>query len=145
LRHRIRNGELFEYDRVDPSYTVLMDDGTFSFCGSRYSENFEEYRRDAVSRIAVVKECPDLRTGDKNHMFFLTDVPWFSFTSIVHPYWEEYCSIPAIAVGKYFRQGDDLVAPIGIQAHHAVVDGIHAAAFYEHLSTMCRNPDAWLE
>lgn len=144
LRHRIVNGELFEYSRVDPGYTVLLDDETFSFCDSRYFEAFEEYREYASARINKVKECSDHVVEDKNHMFFITNVPWFSFTSIVHPYCKMYGSIPIVAIGKYFEQGDKLLIPVGIQAHHGVVDGIHAGKFYTHLSNMCHNPDEWL-
>lgn len=123
LRHRIVNGELFEFSRVDPGYTVLLDDETFSFCDSRYFENFGEYREHANARIREVKECPDRSTEEKHHMFFITNIPWFSFTSILHPYNEKYGSIPIVTIGKYFEQGNKLMVPIGIQVHHGVVDG----------------------
>jgi chloramphenicol O-acetyltransferase type A len=144
LRHRIINGELFEFGRVDPGFTVLLDDETFSFCDSRHFEAFEEYRQYANARIQEVREKPDLGTGEKNHMFFITSTPWFSFTSIVHPYTRQYGSIPIVTIGKYFGQGDRFLAPIGIQAHHGVVDGIHVGKFYGHLSDMCQCPEKWL-
>ncbi|MDD2500147.1 MAG: CatA-like O-acetyltransferase [Geobacter sp.] len=43
LRQRIINGELYEFDRVDPGFTVLLEDETFSFCDSRYFDVFAEY------------------------------------------------------------------------------------------------------
>ncbi|MCE5334064.1 MAG: hypothetical protein LLG06_05700 [Desulfobacteraceae bacterium] len=145
LRQRISSGELYEFDTVDPSYTVLLDDSTFSFCNSKHFESFERYREYASSRIKAAKECPDHSTGEKNHMYFVTNIPWFSFTSIVHPYFEQYGSIPVISIGKFFNQGNDLLVPIGIQVHHAIVDGIHLGAFYEHLAAMCKDPEAYLE
>lgn len=144
LRHRIVNGELFEFDKVDPGYTVLLDNETFSFCDSRYFETFEEYREYANARIREVKKYPDRNTGEKHHMFFITSIPWFSFTSIVHPYDKRYGSIPMVTIGKYFKQGDKLIVPVGIQVHHGLVDGIHVGKFYKHLSHMCHNPVAWL-
>jgi chloramphenicol O-acetyltransferase type A len=144
LRHRMINGELFELSRVDPGYTVLLDDETFSFCDSRYFETFAEYRQYSTAKMREVRECPDQSVGEKHHMFFITDIPWFSFTSIVHPYDEKYGSIPIVSIGKYFAQGDQVLAPIGIQVNHGLVDAIHVGHFYRHLSDMCHNPAAWL-
>jgi chloramphenicol O-acetyltransferase type A len=140
LRHRIIEGELFEFDRVDPGFTVLLDDRTFSFCDSRYIEDFDEYRKYATDRINEARKTPDCSTGEKHHMFFISNLPWLSFTSITHPYDEKYGSIPVISIGKYFEQNKTLVIPIGIQVHHGLVDGIHIADFYKYLSTMCEAP-----
>jgi len=144
LRHRISDGELYEFDTVDPSYTVLLDDDTFSFCNSKYMENFAEYREYAAARIKEVKERPDCSVGAKNHMFFISNLPWFSFTSIVHPFFKLYATIPLVSIGKYFRRDGRLLVPIGMQAHHAVADGFHAGRFYSLLSDMCRDPEAWI-
>lgn len=144
FRHRIIGGELFEFEQVDPGYTVLLDDKTFSFCDSRHFDGFEEYRIYANEKIKAVRECPDHSTGEKHHMFFITNLPWFSFTSITHPYDKKYSFIPVISLGKFFEQNGSMVIPIGIQVHHGLVDGIHIGEFYEHLSTMCRLPSVWL-
>jgi len=144
FRHRIIDGELFEYERIDPAYTVLLDDETFSFCDSRHYEDFQEYREHAEARMREVRERPDQSVGDKNHMFFITSIPWFSFTSFVHPYCRLYASIPVVTIGGYFEQGGRLLAPVGVQAHHGLVDGIHLGKFYSRLADMCRNPAVWL-
>lgn len=144
LRHRIINGELYEFSRVDPGFTVLLEDETFSFCDSRYFEAFEEYRNYANARIQEVRVRPDQSAGDKNQMFFITSAPWFSFTSVTHPYSKQYGSIPIVTIGKYFKQDDRLLVPVGIQVHHGVVDGIHLGKFYGTLSAMCDNPASWL-
>ncbi|CAG36787.1 chloramphenicol acetyltransferase [Desulfotalea psychrophila] len=144
LRHRIIDGELYEYDRVDPGYTVLLEDETFSFCDSCYFEDFQKYSEYSSTKINEVKAKPDNGVGEKHHMFFITNIPWFSFTSIVHPHDKVYASIPIITIGKYFKQGDQLLLPIGIQVHHGVVDGIHLGKFYTHLSNFCADPALWL-
>lgn len=144
LRHRIIDGELFEFSRVDPGYTVLLDDETFSFCDSNYVDSFKEYSELSAAKIKEVKDCPDHGFEEKHHMFFITNIPWFSFTSIVHPYDKKYGYIPVIAIGKYFKDGDKLLVPIGIQVHHGLVDGIHVGKFYQSLSNMCCNPEFYL-
>jgi len=81
LRHRIIDGELYEFKIVDPGYTVLLDDETFSFCDSKFFEDFDTYYEYAIARIEEVKNRPDQNNLEKNHMFFITNIPWFSFTS----------------------------------------------------------------
>jgi chloramphenicol O-acetyltransferase type A len=134
LRQRLIDGELYEFERVHPGYTVLLDDSTFSFCDSLYLDTFSEYYEYAARRIDTVKTSPDCGKGEKHHMFFITNVPWVSFTSITHPYDAKYGSIPVIATGKYFRQGRQIFLPLGIQVHHGIVDGFHVGLFLEHLN-----------
>jgi len=144
LRHRIIDGELYEFKIVDPGYTVLLDDETFSFCDSKFFEDFHTYYEYAIARIEEVKNRPDQNNADKNHMFFITSIPWFSFTSFVHPYDKLYSSIPIITIGKYFEQGDSWLIPIAIQVHHGVVDGLHVGKYYDCLEELCKNPEAVL-
>lgn len=144
LRQRIIDGDLFEFSRVDPGYTVLLEDETFSFCDSRYFDSFADYRQYSQAKIREVKACPDQGFGEKHHMFFITNIPWFSFTSLVHPYDKKYGYIPVVAIGKYYQQGEQLLVPIGIQVNHGLVDGIHVGKFYQQLSAMCDRPELWL-
>ena len=144
LRHRIIDGELYEFKIVDPGYTVLLDDETFSFCDSKFFEDFHTYYEYAIARIEEVKNRPDQNNADKNHMFFITSIPWFSFTSFVHPYDKLYSSIPIITIGKYFEQGDSWLIPIAIQVHHGVVDGLHVGKYYDCLEELYKNPEVVL-
>ena len=144
LRHRIIDGELYEFKIVDPGYTVLLDDETFSFCDSKFFEDFDTYYKYAIARIEEVKNRPDQNNADKNHMFFITSIPWFSFTSFVHPYDKLYSSIPIITIGKYFEQGDSWLIPIAMQVHHGVVDGFHVGKYYDCLEELCKNPEVVL-
>ena len=144
LRHRIIDGELYEFKIVDPGYTVLLDDETFSFCDSKFFKDFDTYYEYAIARIEEVKNRPDHNNADKNHMFFITSIPWFSFTSFVHPYDKLYSSIPIITIGKYFEQGDSWLIPIAMQVHHGVVDGFHVGKYYDCLEKLCKNPEVVL-
>jgi chloramphenicol O-acetyltransferase type A len=145
LRHRLIEGELFEFERVDPGHTILLPDNTFSFCDSIFIEDFEKYHDDLSRRIEETRVAPDHGTGEKHHMFFITNVPWLSFTSIAHPYDEKYKSIPVIAMGRYFEQSERLVMPLAIQAHHALVDGFHLGLFYDRVQRILDKPECLVE
>jgi chloramphenicol O-acetyltransferase type A len=143
LRQRLIDGELYEFETVHPGYTVLLDDMNFSFCDSLYMENFGEYYEHAAQRIEAVRHCPDCEKREKNHMFFITSLPWLSFTSITHPYDKTYGSIPVISIGKYFLQGERTLLPVGVQAHHGIVDGYHVGLFIERLSRCVRDLEGY--
>lgn len=137
FKHRIIAGKLFEFDIIHPGYTVLLPDGqTFSFCASDFSEDFNTYYQGALADMAKVLTKIDTSNHDKNHLFFISSIPWFSFTSFTHPYDPENGSIPIITLGKYYKENEVLKLPISIQVHHGVMDGAHIGQFYTQLQTV---------
>lgn len=140
LRHRIIDDELYEFDTVDPGFTVLLDDDTFSFCDAKHFDHYSAYRDYAQRAIEAVKRQPDLRTVAKHQQFFITNLPWLSFTAISHPYDARYASVPVVSIGKLSRPGAAVTAPVGLQVHHGVVDGLHVGRFYEALTELCASP-----
>lgn len=144
LRHRVIDGDLYEFDRVDPGYTVAREGDLFSFCDGLYLEDFKAYCDDATARMSAVKVEPDLGVGCKHQMFFITSIPWFSFTAFTHPYDPVYGYIPVITLGKFMARGDVVVMPVAVQVHHGVVDGVHVGRFYEALAALSEQADAWV-
>lgn len=146
LRHRVIDGVLYEFDRVDPGYTVAREGDLFSFCDGVHIEDFRRYKADAAERMNAVKAEPDLSVGPKHHMFFITSIPWFSFTAFTHPYDPIYGYIPVITLGKFIeREGSKVVTmPVAIQVHHGVVDGLHVGRFYTALSELSASAADWV-
>lgn len=140
FRQRIVDGNIREFERVHPGFTILQEDRTFAFCDSFHFDEFAEYGPHAQEQIRRSHEHPICDTGEKHHMFFISNLPWISFTAITHPFDRQNSSIPIISMGKYFSQGGQLVMPIGVQVNHALVDGIHLGDFYTHLNDFCANP-----
>ena len=71
---------------------------------------------------------------DRDDFLFMTAIPWVSFTAFVHPVpLDPPDSVPRFAWGRFREEGDSAVLPLNIQAHHALVDGIHVARFYERV------------
>jgi chloramphenicol O-acetyltransferase type A len=137
FRHRVIDGEVYEFDQVYPNYTVLQENRAFTFCDSKHFESFIEYRDHAQAQIRSVLEHPDCENREKHNAFFIANVPWLSFTSISHPFDRMYASIPVIVIGRYYQDREHLLIPVVHQAHHALVDGIHAGDFYEHHQGLC--------
>ena len=144
FRHRVIDGALYEYDQIDPGYTVAREGDLFSFCDGVYVEAFGAYCREASARMAAVKTQPDLVVREKHHMFFISCLPWLFFTAFHHPYDPVYAYIPVITLGKFMARGGAMVMPVGVQVHHGVVDGVHVARFYQQLEARCAAARDWV-
>lgn len=145
FRHRVIDGVLYEYERIDPGYTVAREGDLFSFCDSVYDEDFSRYAQHATACIEAVKVKPDLSVTDKNQMFFITSIPWFSFTAFTHPYDPIYGYIPVITLGQYTERSGSVFMPVAVQVHHGVVDGLHVGRFYATLTDLSQHALRWLQ
>lgn len=144
FRQRMVDDVLYEFERIDPGYTVARDNDLFSFCDSVYFQDFAQYRAEAQARMDAVKNEPDLSVGEKHHMFFITSTPWFSFTAFTHPYDPVYAFIPIITLGKLIVRGETLSMPVAVQVHHGVIDGLHVGRFYAGLARLSEQASDWL-
>jgi chloramphenicol O-acetyltransferase type A len=146
FRHRIREGKVVEHEVVHPSPTILAGEDLFSFCTIEYSEDFAEFAARAAAKIAFVKEHPTLSDeGWEDNLLFMTALPWVSFTSFMHPmHLQPADSVPRFAWGKFFEEGEFLKMPLGVQGHHALMDGIHVGRFYEIVQEYLHHPDSVL-
>ena len=143
FRYRIRSGQVIEHDVVHPSSTIMGDDGVFGFCTLEYVDDFSVFVERATVKIADARARPRLleEDGGRDDLLFMTAIPWVSFTSFMHPlHLHPVDSIPRFAWGKYFHDGDGLTMPLGVQAHHAVMDGLHAARLYAEVQESFRQP-----
>jgi len=133
LRQRLRGERVVEHAMVHPSFTVLTDDGQFSFCCLPYDEDLDTFSRTAAERIERARRAVSLfMEPDRDDFLFMTAMPWVSFTGFMHPATlDPGDSVPRFAWGRFEADGARTMIPLNIQAHHALVDGIHVGAFFE--------------
>jgi len=145
FRHRIVDDVLVEFPVIKPSINVALEDESFSFADADYNGCFKEDYASIRGAIAAAQAQPnqDYR-GGLDDRFFLTHLPWLSFTGIQHPYIPAYSSIPLISTGRSFCQDGKEMLPIAVQAHHALIDGVHIARLLERLADHCRHLDSLL-
>jgi chloramphenicol O-acetyltransferase type A len=146
FRYRIRVGEVVEHEIVHPSTTILTGEDLFSFCTFDYIEKFSEFAARAVERMAYVKEDPTLKDEPgRDDLLFMTAIPWVSFTSFMHPlHLDPADSVPRFAWGKFFEEGKFLKMPLSVQAHHALVDGIHVGRYFAEVEDYLHHPGSVL-
>ncbi|MEW8968314.1 tetratricopeptide repeat protein [Exiguobacterium alkaliphilum] len=136
FRYRMRGETVVEHDVVHPSFTVMMDGDVFNFCTVSFKESFPAFMETVAARMEEAKRNVYVGDEESDDLLFITSVPWVSFTSISHPINDEkHDSVPRIAWGKFTATGDRMMIPLSVQAHHALVDGVHVGRFYEALQT----------
>jgi chloramphenicol O-acetyltransferase type A len=140
FRQRIVAGELVEFEECLPSFTVTVKEGLFSFCDVQFLGLFTEFYEHGKQLISDVKKKPNLATTDKHARFFITNIPWISFTAFTHPYCKQYSSVPIISFGKFRLVNGVISLPVAVQANHALVDGYHLGQFFEILTKLCDDP-----
>jgi len=146
FRYRIRAGEVVEHKVVHPSTTILTDEDLFSFCQIDFTEDYASFAAGAVERIAYVREHPTVKNEPgQDNVLYMTAIPWVSFTSFMHPIdLSPVDSVPRFAWGKFFEDGTLLKMPLSVQAHHALMDGMHMGRFYAQVQDYLHHPCAVL-
>lgn len=135
LRQRIKNKEIIEYDRCPASYTLALEDGTFCYCRLDCSMPYQEFLEYAEKQQDKAKASSSIEDGaDVDSLFFISCIPWVSFTSLVQPVPSPADSNPRITFGKYFQEGDKTLMPIALLVHHGLADGLHISQFYKNFS-----------
>ena len=135
LRRRISRGEVLEYPWCLSSHTVAKADGSYAYCVLDANMPFEEFLPTAAGRHEHCKTAGSIDEGDEAlGYFFVSSMPWISYQALVQPVPTPADSNPRISWGKFERSNDRIVLPVSLLCHHALVDGLHIAHFYENLN-----------
>lgn len=146
FRYRMRGGGVVEHEVVHPSFTTLINEDVYSYCRPDYTEDFSQFSERVLESLANLQENPSV-IGDPevDDRLYMSAMPWLSFTSVMHPMnLRTLDSVPRIAWGKFFEDGEKLKMPLSVQAHHALMDGIHIGRFYSRVQELLDNPDEFL-
>ncbi|MEL6274851.1 MAG: chloramphenicol acetyltransferase [Bacteroidota bacterium] len=141
FRRRIRNDEVVEHPSVQPSFAVpTKDSEVFSFCTVDYHPDAREFHRSAIATMEEMFTNPSFEDEPgRDDYLFMSTFPWASFTSVQHAmHYSPADSVPRIIWGKYFKQGDQLLMPLAVQAHHAVVDGRDMGKYYQEMELLLK-------
>ncbi len=140
FRQRIRGEEVVEYENCLSSHTVALEKGGYCYCQLDCSKPLEEFLPYAQEAVELAKQARSLEDGeDGDKLYFVTSVPWVSFTGLHLPTANRDDSNPRISFGKYFTQGEKVLLPLAIQIHHGLIDGSHLGQFFAALEERLEN------
>ncbi len=138
FRQRLRAGQVVEHDVVHPSIIVPAPDELFSFCAIPYSEDFSAFAASAAAAISRAQEQAGLEDPPgRDDLLFMTAIPWVAFTGLQHPIRiHAVDSVPRIAWGRCSTEGGRTKMPLAVQAHHGLVDGLHAGRYFARVQEL---------
>lgn len=70
-------------------------------------------------------------------------LPWLTFSAISLPTPTPADSNPRITFGKFTQEGDRVLLPVNLTANHALVDGLHLAAFFDGMAQRAAHPEEY--
>lgn len=135
LRHRIHDGGIIEYSECPTSHIELLDNNTYCYCTLHHHMTMEEYIPYAVEARNQCRQNGSIEEDDdSDSMYFISTLPWLHYTAMIQPVAGGEESNPRITWGRFQEDycGRQQL-PVTILAHHALVDGIHIAMFYQNL------------
>jgi chloramphenicol O-acetyltransferase type A len=131
FRYRIDNNEVYIYDRIDASATILREDKTFGFSYIEYSEDINVFSEITKTEIARIQNTTGLITREfPENLIHFSAVPWVNFTSYSHARSFTFPdSCPKISFGKMMDENGKKTMNMSIHVHHGLMDGYHVGQF----------------
>jgi chloramphenicol O-acetyltransferase type A len=132
---RFEKKEVVKYEAVDISTTVLKDNKTVSFVHLPHHPDLHIFSREAAAIIADVKKSNKLFSGYNGpDLVHATTLPWFKFKGMEHAHDNDPGdAIPKLAFGQIEKKETQVILPVSIRVHHALVDGYHIHLFLQHM------------
>ena len=136
FRYRIIEGEVFIYDKINVSATIMREDKTFGFSLIEFDEDIQKFNLIAKKEIERIQHTSGLFTREfsETNLIHFSAVPWINFSSVSHGRsftWPDSC--PKIAFGELTETNGKKSMPFSVHAHHGLMDGYHVGLFLERL------------
>ena len=141
LRQRIRveDGEdvVLEYPVVDPGFTVAAEGDLFAYATVPFTDELTAFAAAVAAQSHALRGSSALSPFEdrRDDLLFCSCLPWLRFTAVTHPVptTSAVDSVPRIAWGRLTEDGGRWLCPVNVQAHHALVDGLHLGRFFAAL------------
>lgn len=146
LRRRIDGDGIVEFSSCHTSHTEAKPDGTYAYCTLDCDCKLEQFIPYARSRQSAVRENGNINEDENDalSLFFISSLPWLSYTALVQPVPKPADSNPRISWGRYSSENGRVFIPVSILCNHAIVDGIHISEFYKYLQNILREEYAYM-
>jgi chloramphenicol O-acetyltransferase type A len=133
FRYRIINDEIFIFDQIDASATLLREDNTFGFSLIEYNEDFTVFSKSVSEEIARIRKTSGLFTRNfEINLIHFSTIPWINLTGISHARSFSFPdSCPKITFGKMTDENGKKTISMSIHVHHGLMDGFHVGQFVD--------------
>lgn len=133
FRYRIIEDEVYIFDQIDASATILREDKTFGFSLIEFDEDILEFAEITKKEIDRIQTTTGLFTREyPENLIHFSALPWVNFTSFSHARsftWPDSC--PKISFGKMMDENGKKTMSMSVHVHHGLMDGYHVGEFVE--------------
>jgi chloramphenicol O-acetyltransferase type A len=131
FRYRIIDGDIYVFDQIDASATILREDNTFGFSLMKFDNDLSVFSENIKTEIERVKKTSGIITRDfEINLIHFSALPWINFTAYSHARsytWPDSC--PKISFGKMDTNEGKKTMPLSVHVHHGLLDGYHVGEF----------------
>ena len=134
---RFRQDRVMQYDRLLLSPTIPLENGDFRYTYLAHNPNRSRFDTHAQEKIAEVRAGAPLNANDGtiDDVAYLSCLPWLDYSSLDNALPGPDDCIPRVSWGKIVPKGEGFDMAMTIQVHHALVDGLQVARFFEATQT----------
>lgn len=131
FRYRIIDDEVYIFDCIGASATILREDKTFGFSLMEFDDDLNEFAEITRKEVARIQETTGLITRDFSiNLIHFSALPWVNFTSYSHARSFTFPdSCPKVSFGKMIEENGKKTMQMAVHVHHALVDGYDVGLF----------------
>jgi len=136
FRLRLRPRSVWRHDRVAVGPTIMRRDETFGFVRLEPAGTLRQFASRGRAVIAAAERQSGLVSNrlEGDDIVFHSVLPWLRFTSSTNALPGKGDSIPRVVFGRSVREGRRMKMPVSVEVHHALVDGLDVARFFERFT-----------
>jgi chloramphenicol O-acetyltransferase type A len=140
FRFRIIENDVYLFNQINVSSTVLRDDKTFGFSQIEFDNDILKFAQNTKDEIERVKSTSGLFTREySENIIHFSTLPWINFTSMSHARSFTFPdSCPKISFGKLMDENGKKSMSVSVHVHHGLVDGYHLGEFLTLLQDLLR-------
>lgn len=139
---RIIDGEIYQLDKTEPSYTFMKSGCDCFMYGST------PWQSDPIAFCKSAERTIQNQTSlfgnaeNSNNIICFSCTPWFDFTHLSGAYaGDKNDSIPRFVWGKYYPDGDRLMLHMSIGVNHKLIDGYHIGCLKNRIDEIIQSLD----
>ena len=133
FRYRIIDDDIYIFDKIDASATILREDKTFGFSLIEFDNDLSVFFEIVQKEIARIQTTSGLFTREfSENLIHFSALPWVNFTSFSHARsftWHDSC--PKISFGKMMEENGKKTMSMSVHVHHGLIDGIVVGEFLD--------------
>lgn len=136
---RILNNDVYLFDTIDASATVMRNDTTFGFSYMKFDKDLQLFQSIVLDEINRIQQTTGLFTklDFPENLIHFSALPWVNFSALSHARGFSYPdSCPKISWGKLIDIDNKKTMSVSIHVHHGLVDGYHVGVFVEKLQEL---------